>query len=521
MGLRQRFGLNLPQPFVISILGASRQGSDHKPDHQVNRYPASYDRGNDAISDLKFSLRYEPLELGLLKAAFRELGPEPMIEWIRREPSGQFCRRAWFLYEWLLGDRLDVPDARMGRLVPVLDPERQIGLTGETSRRHRVLNNLLGTPLFCPTVRKTPFLRELQDLDLAKEARQIVAAADPAILARAVDYIYHKETRSSFALEREEIATDRAALFVQALRQRAERDLMRESDQTVLRNLIIGDDRYAEPGWRQEQNYIGEGLRSAHFEKVHFIPPRPEDVEGMMRGLETMMNICKSSMEFRINKLGFKECVPQSFNGRNQLYVLIDPVLIAAIIGFAFVFIHPFLDGNGRMHRLIIHDVLERLGFTPRDIIIPISAVMLRDRRAYDAALERFSKNIMPYIDWARRDDDDGQSEVVVKNDTADLYRYFDATPQVEYLYGCLRDAIRTDLKNELDYLSRFDRGVRALMEQTAMPDRKVQRFVSLLLQNGRISAAKRQSQFPELTDAEIERFEILVLAAMQGADGN
>lgn len=521
MGLRQRFGLNLPPPFVISILGASRQGSDHKPDHQVNRYPASYDRGNDAISDLKFSLRYEPLELGLLKAAFREWGPAPMIEWIRREPSGQFCRRAWFLYEWLLGDRLDVPDARLGRLVPVLDPERQIGLTGETSRRHRVLNNLLGTPLLCPTVRKTPLLHELQGLDLAKEARQTVAAADPAILARAVDYIYHKETRSSFALEKEEIATDRAALFIQALRQRAERDLMRESDQTALRNLIIGDDRYAEPGWRQEQNYIGEGLRTAHFEKVHFIPPRPEDVRGMMQGLEAMMSFYEKSIDFIISGIiEFNESSGQLSDGDSKGCVFIDPVLIAAIIGFSFVFIHPFLDGNGRMHRLIIHDVLERLGFTPPDIIIPISAVMLRDRRAYDAALERFSKNIMPYIDWARRDDEDGQSEVVVKNDTADLYRYFDATPQVEYLYGCLRDAIRTDLKNELDYLARFDRGVRALMERSAMPDRKAQLFVNLLLQNGRIGAAKRQSQFAELTEDEVDTLETIVLAAMQATPG-
>lgn len=509
MGLRHRFGLKVPPPFVISILGAGQRRSDHQPDHHINRYPSSYDRGDDAISDLKFSLRYEPVELGLLKAAFRAIGPAPLIDWIKAEPSGQFSRRAWFFYEWLLEERLELPDASLGRIVPALSPEKQIGRAGTLSRRHRVNDNLLGTPLLCPAVRTTALLREFQGLDLAKEARQIVEAADPAILIRAVDYIYHKETRSSFALEHEEIATNRAALFIQALRQRTGRDLMREGDQTALRNLIIGDSRYAEQGWRQEQNYIGEGLRTAHFEKVHFIPPRPEDVRGMMTGLSDIITFANQEPSVWFSPVDIATATEQ-----NSTPSITAPV-IAAILGFSFVFIHPFLDGNGRMHRLIIHDVLERFGFTPHDIMIPISAVMLRDRRAYDAALERFSDKIMPCIDWTWRDAGDGGCEVMVHNDTADLYRYFDATPQVEYLYGCLRDAIRIDLKNELDYLARFDRGVRTLLEHSAMPDRKAQRFVNLLLQNGRLGAAKRLSQFSELTEAEIDRLETVILAAM------
>jgi len=52
------------------------------------------------------------------------------------------------------------------------------------------------------------------------------------------------------------------------------------------------------------------------------------------------------------------------------------------------------------------------------------------------------------------------------------------------------------------------------------MPDRKAQLFVNLLLQNDRIGAAKRQSQFPELTDDEIGSLEATVLAAMQSATG-
>ena len=39
-----------------------------------------------------------------------------------------------------------------------------------------------------------------------------------------------------------------------------------------------------------------------------------------------------------------------------------DAVLAAAVIAFGFVFIHPFVDGNGRIHRYLIHHVLEPAG---------------------------------------------------------------------------------------------------------------------------------------------------------------
>ena len=31
-----------------------------------------------------------------------------------------------------------------------------------------------------------------------------------------------------------------------------------------------------------------------------------------------------------------------------------DPVLTTAVLGFGFVFIHPFEDGNGRLHRFLV-----------------------------------------------------------------------------------------------------------------------------------------------------------------------
>lgn len=517
MGLRQRFGLRVPEPFTISIVGAGQRRTHEQANHQINRYPPSYDKGDDAISDLKFAIRYEPLELGLLKAAFRAFGPGPLEEWVRREPSGQFARRAWFLYEWLLGETLNLPDATMGATVSVLDEGLQIGTYGQTSRRHRVQNNLLGTPALCPTVRVTAVLKEFQALDLSTEAKRLLADADPAMVLRAVNYIYSKETKSTFALEREEVQGSREDRFIAALRNRDGVDLASEAGQTSICNLIIGDDRYTVAGWRGDQNYIGE-TQLAGRDKVHFIPPRAKDVKSLMQGQKDL---------FRCQRL-FKDLLYWAVEGKlspdEREWLApgssphVSPTVTCALASFTFVFIHPFMDGNGRLHRFIIHDMLERFGFTPPGIIIPVSAVMLRDRRAYDEALERFSKSIMPYIDWHWRDDGKGGFEVVVENDTADLYRYFDATPQVEYLYRCIKEAIDVDLRNELTYVAQFDRGLRALMDHSAMPDRKAQLFVNLIIQNGLIGAEKRRKHFAELTDGEMERFTEIVRAAKEAA---
>ena len=44
----------------------------------------------------------------------------------------------------------------------------------------------------------------------------------------------------------------------------------------------------------------------------------------------------------------------------------LDPVIAAAILAFGFVYIHPFEDGNGRIHRYLIHHVLAQRGLVRR-----------------------------------------------------------------------------------------------------------------------------------------------------------
>src|SRR5947208_13949924 len=98
----------------------------------------------------------------------------------------------------------------------------------------------------------------------------------------------------------------------------------------------------------------------------------------------------------------------------------IQAVVHAATIAFGFVYIHPFEDGNGRIHRFLIHNILSRRGFTPAGIMFPVSAVMLKHMDAYDASLEAFSRPLMPLIEFSL----DDQGRMTVHNETVDLYRY-------------------------------------------------------------------------------------------------
>jgi Fic/DOC family len=222
---------------------------------------------------------------------------------------------------------------------------------------------------------------------------------------------------------------------------------------------------------------------------VHFVCPKPADVPDLMNAWMEMTR-------------------------RLELREGIDPVVAAAVTAFGFVFIHPFDDGNGGIHRFLVHHILATLGFTPPGILFPVSAAMLRDRRAYDQALERFSDSILPFI----RYDLDLEKGMVVHNDIARRYRYFDATPQAEYLYQCIEATIHRDLRDGIRFLAVFDAALRAVLNIVDMPNRRASLLVRFILQNkGRRSKGKRTT-FSEISDQVIDQIEKAVWEAWQDA---
>jgi len=250
------------------------------------------------------------------------------------------------------------------------------------------------------------------------------------------------------------------------------------------------DPRFAEGDYRKSQVYVSEQVDLVR-QKIHFIAPRAEDVPAMMDGL--------LACQWRMDGTG------------------LDPVVQAAVAAFGFVFIHPFEDGNGRIHRLLIHYVLSRNGFTPKGIIFPVSAVMLQRRREYDEALEQFSVPVMRLVDY----EEHGDGTVDVGNEAAHLYRYFDATPMAEALYGWVEQTVKEEFRRELEFIAGFRRIRQEVDAIVALPDKQANLFVTLCLQNnGCLSSAKRARLFSRLTHKEVAALEKVVQAHMSSLRG-
>lgn len=480
--LRQELGLAVPAPAIESYVIPGARRTEIQGRRTIEYYPRQYATDSTVTSHLRFALRHEPVDIGVLVAALKALDPAALETWVRAEPTGAFSRRAWFFYETFTGRTLDIEDARTGNYVEALDPERHIVADRRNSPRHRVIDNLLGGAGLCPTVRRTARLVAQMGLHVDEEARALIETYDPVILARAVNYLYTKETRSSFAIEGETPSASRTDRFVAALKAAPGFDPDKASLIRLQGDIV--DPRYAATGWRDFQNFVGETV-GEHREKVNFICPRPQHVPDLMDAWITL--------------------------ARRVSGGAVDSVAAAAIAAFAFVFIHPFEDGNGRLHRFLMHHILAKRGYGPNGIIFPVSAAILRDRRSYDEVLETFSGPLFEFTEWRWT----SEREIVVTNDTSDLYRYFDATAFAEYLYDRVADTVRRDLKEELGFVAVFDRALAGVREIVDMPDRRAALFVRLCMPNGgRLSAAKRP-QFAELTDAEIAQLEAAVQQAI------
>ena len=126
--------LRVPVPRILSAIGPH-----HK---QYERdgwriYTPRHAPKPDLEGHLTFALKNEGVDLGVLKALFRATGPAPIKAMVRATPTGSYARRAWFLYEWLLGTKLDLPDADKGSLRARRRPGPAMGRSG---------NNLLAPP---------------------------------------------------------------------------------------------------------------------------------------------------------------------------------------------------------------------------------------------------------------------------------------------------------------------------------------------------------------------------------------
>ena len=470
--------------------------------HRIRLFEPRYQPEDTLVGHLQFALRYEGVNLQVLSLLFDSTESQYLCDWIAHSPTSAYARRACFLYEWLTGTQLPVENpvpAKM-RYVDALDTDMQfVTRTATKDPRFRVNDNLPGTQDFCPLVRKTAFLSEMVDKDLRKRTRETLAQYDRNLLRRAAAFLYLKETQSSFEVEREKPSASKAQRFADLLRQAETGQPLTEERLVGLQNAVI-DPRFHEYTWRQQQNWIGDDL--GYRKRVAFVPARPEELPALMQGLLDTAAKARSLVDSMPDK-GETDITELQF----------DPVIYAAIIAFGFVFFHPFMDGNGRLHRYLIHEVLANAGFTPRGIVLPVSAAILANLDEYVGVLESFSRPLLQRTDYSP----DTPNIPATGNDAV-YFRYFDATEQAEFLYRALERTVEEDLQQEIDFLLGFDHARKQLNELLDWPNHSLELFVRVVHQNNdTLSKRKRQSHFDWMTDAEVSEAESIIAQSFAG----
>lgn len=424
---------------------------------------------------LTFALKNEGLDLIILKRLFLAVDPIKIEKWIKSKPTSSYARRIWFLYEWLTGDKLRLPDADKGNYVSVVNPKQQLAIDGTSSSRHRVKNNLPGVAGFCPLVLRTDTIESFLSLDLQARAKEVVADVPLDVLARTAAFLLLSDSKASYAIEGERPPQDRIQRWGRAIGEAGRYALDRE-ELLRLQQIVIGDDRFVQLGIRNQGGFIGQRDRQTQLPLPEHISAAPEDLPSLIDAL-----------------LAF-------YTGPAKY---LDPVVTAAILAFGFVYIHPFEDGNGRIHRYLIHDVLTRSGFNPPGVVFPISSAILQNMEQYRQTLESYSKRLLPTISWTPTE----QLNVHVTNETADFYSFFDATPHVEFLFSCVQKTIEEDLPYETDFLRRYDQFCAQVTEIVDMPTATTDLLFRFLQQNdGKLSRRGREREFARLTDAEVNR---------------
>ncbi len=455
-------------------------------DHELHLYLKTYALKNekDLLENLEFGLKHEGINLALIEALFKTIEKKRVIEHIKKQPTGIYSRKIWYLYEFLMNESLPIKDCQRLKHVNLVNSKDYFTAPALVSPRHAINDNLLGNNKFCPIVRRTGKIEAYINLNLDNRVRKILEKYDSRLITRASNYLYTRETKSSYEIERDKPDQNRISRFVDLLQNASSITNLSKEKLVELQNVIV-DPRYKDSDYRQNQNYVGENL-IGYQQKIHYISPRPQDVPDLMQGL--------------LNSLD-----------RMSLANL-NPVIIAAVISFGFVFIHPFEDGNGRIHRFLIHYILARKGFTPMDLVFPVSFVILKNMRNYDGILESFSKPLLRALTDYNLDEN---GVLTVNQESKSYYQYLDYTRMVEYLFECIEEVVNHQIESELEFLVSYDKTKKAMQEIVDMPDQKLDLFIKSVLENNGILSAKKRNRYPELTAEEIDGLAQVVNAMM------
>lgn len=464
--------LKMPIPDTLALI--STKNRKYKIDGWQVLTPR-HEPDDNLYKQLVFAIKYEGINLLFFKKLFEHLTEKEVVELIQIEPVGQYSRRIWFLYEWLFQKELNIPNAAVKiKYAYLLDDKLQYTIKGEPSARHRIINNLPGTVHFCPLIFKTATLENHIAAQLSEQKNSYLNSIHAAVLQRASSFLLLKDSKASFTIEKENPGTNRAMRWGKAIGQAGSNPLSLEELER-LQQIVIENARFVKLGLRDEGGFVGEHDRTTGTPIPEHISAKHEDLPLLLDGLIETNELLQDTSY--------------------------DAVLAAATIAFGFVFIHPFQDGNGRLHRYLMHHVLAKKAFTQQGVIFPISASILDHIDDYRKTLESYSHPLLDCIEWKENED----HNVEVLNETADFYRYFDATKHAAFLYDCVQDTLVRVIPQEVEYLQQYDAFKSYLDNHFEMPDKTVALLVRFLEQHqGNLSKRALSKEFAALEEHEV-----------------
>ena len=97
--LVQYYELNVPIPEKLALISKKNRNYNH-PGWIVSG--PKYKPADTLTGQLVFALKYEGVNLLFFKKLFEKLGQAKIVQLINAEYTGQYIRKIWFLYEWLM-----------------------------------------------------------------------------------------------------------------------------------------------------------------------------------------------------------------------------------------------------------------------------------------------------------------------------------------------------------------------------------------------------------------------------------
>ncbi|QAA92432.1 Fic family protein [Pollutimonas thiosulfatoxidans] len=476
---------------VQSRLGG-RRATQVSNGARMETYQEAMRPSAEPAAHLQFHLRHEVPQLEFLARLFAKTGPAFVQAWVNAEPTGQYARRAAFLYEWLTQDVLQVPERIGGNYVDVIDNTKLVAASADRvvkEPRWRINDNLPGTPYFCPTIVKTDATIQAIALDVPQLLQNLTDEFGDDLLQRAAVWMTLRESKASFAIEGEADRVSRIERFAQVMARRVGQGdtPLSESALAELQGEILGKrTTLTHFGLRQSPVFVGETVR--YQDVVHYVAPPADDIATMLEGLRVFLDRTQGQ----------------------------SPVMRSAVAAFGFVYIHPLADGNGRIHRFLINDTLRRDGAVPEPLILPVSSVITDDsgeRRNYARVLNEVSKPLMQeargHIRFTPRhttypDGVVSNFEFNGNEQAQPAWRYPDLGPHVIYLSNIIGRTLTEQMREQSRYLRNHGRARQALKEVVEMPDHQADRILRSIEQNnGELSNALAK-QMPILNEPRV-----------------